>query len=414
MASNHEVLKHQPEPSNKSTFGCIANRIGTSASGLISSSLLRPDPLSVRSSLSSIGGDGSKARISTTSSSDSTSSPSIAAGGLARDDTWPPGPIPQIQEQATQAGHLQQWRHQPYQTTITSEFEDFVSDSARLQAQPRATTQIDQTGGEYRFHAGSTPGFAAIQMGQFQAGVLADESCQATEASPSQVSTEWFSSPIRDSAGPEDFTSDWKRLHVQHFGDIQTAQYRHKPGHRTTTDGSSSALRSPKDLVHPPVVIKSPSDIPEDGAEVVSLLSDPEFFPAGEFNDQLQSSIDDLLLEDGWLSGAMASASSQSRETSQLDSFFGYHKSKAAPSVAALAGSPSDEKIAVNRGYRCFPARYVEEVWGYFSGTAPPVAVKKYPKWDEANDKGRTTALSRLVMVFNHLGPNPTEFASQN
>lgn len=424
MASNHEDLslieprEHQPGPPNKSTFGSIANRIGKSASGLISSSLLRPDPLSVCSSLASIGGDGSKARPASASSSPSTSSSSIAAEGLTRHDTWPARSKPQDQEQATQASHLEQWRHHPSQNTTTSEFDNFVSDSKRPQAQLRATAQVDQTNDDDDFLAGSTPGFAAIQMVQFQAGVLADESCQATNASSSQLAIERFFNPIRDRSGLEDFTSDWKRLHVQHIGDIQ------KPDHRASTDRSSSALRSPKNIVHLSNMIESPFIVPEDGAEVVSLLSDPEFYPGGEFNDQLQSSIDDFLLEEeSWMSGATAPMSSQSRETSEPESLFCHLKSKVAMSVANLAESPSEEQIALDRDYPRFPARYIEDVWGYFSrnkpkrqarGTVHSVAVKKYLKLNEANDKGRTTALNRLVMVLNHLGPNPTEFGAQD
>lgn len=171
-------------------------------------------------------------------------------------------------------------------------------------------------------------------------------------------------------------------------------------------------------------MVESPSFVPEDGAEVVSLLSDPEFYPGGELNDQLQSSIDEFLLEEeSWMSGAMAPMSSQSRETSEPESLFGHLKSKAAMSVANLAEPPSEEQIALDRDYPRFPARYIEEVWGYFSSTKPKrlargtvhsVAVKNYLKLDEANDKGRTTALNRLIMVLNHLGPNPTEFGAQN
>ncbi|MCJ1346365.1 hypothetical protein MMC31_004581 [Peltigera leucophlebia] len=420
MASNHgdqnniEPREHQPDPSKRSTLGSVANRIGTSASGLISSSLLRPDPLSVCSSLASIGGDGSKARPTSASSSASTSSSSIVVEGLSGDGTWLSRSFPQDQDQATQTSHLEQWRHYSRQNMITSEFDDFVSDSKRPQSQIRATIEADQTVGQYGFHAGSTPGFVAIQMDQLQAGVLADESCQATKASPSQLVTESFINPIRDRSGPEDFTSDWKRLRVKHFGETRSAQYRQKPGHRTTTGSSTSALRSPKNFVHLSNMIESPSIFPEDGAEVVSLLSDPEFSPGGEFNDRLQSSSDDFLLEgESWMSGAMASISSQSRETTEPDSFFGHRKPKAAPSAVNLAGSPSEEQIVFTREYPRFPARYIEEVWGYFSGTQPE-AVQKYRKLDETHYKGRTTALSRLVMVFNHLGPNPTTFGAQN
>lgn len=428
MASNREEhsriepREHQPEPLNKRTFGSIANRIGTSATGLISSSLLRPDPIYVYSSLASIGGDGSKARPTSASSSASSSSSLIAAGGRnTSDDTWPARSKPQGQERATQASYLEQWRNHPHQNTITSEFGDFVSDSKRPQAQLLASTQVDQTGGEYGFHAGSTQGFAAIQTAQFQAGVLTDESRQATNASPSQLATERFFNPIRDRSSPEDSISDWHQLHFQHFGDIQPAQYRQKPGHRTTTDTSSSALRSPKNFVRLSNIIESPSVVPEDGAEVVSLLSDPEFCPGGEFNDQLQSSFDEFLLEgESWMSGAMPS---QSKETLEPDSLFSHLNSKAAPSAANLAGSPPEEQKAFSRDYPRFPARYIEEVWGYFSGikpkhlarsTVPSVAAKKYPRLDEANDKGRTTPLNRLVMVLNHLGPNPTKFGAQS
>lgn len=167
----------------------------------------------------------------------------------------------------------------------------------------------------------------------------------------------------------------------------------------------------------------TPSDLPDDGAEVVSLLSDPEFCPGGEFNDQLQYSIDDFLLgEESWLMGATASTSSQLRETSEPGPLFGHLESKAAPRAAALLVSSSDEQMAFTCDYPRFPARYVEEVWGFFTstkpkhlarGTVPSGAVEKDPKWNGASDKGNLTALNRLVMVLNHLGPNPTKFGAQ-
>lgn len=378
MASNHEDHSHiepkenQPDPSNRGTFGSVANRIGASASGLISSSLRRPDPLSVCSSLASIGSDGIKARPVSASSSASTSSSSLAVGGLSSDGTWLARSTSQDQGQATQTSHLEQWRHYACRNTVTSEYDDFVSDS---KAQ---TIQVGQTVGEYGSHAGSTPGSAAIRLGQFQAGIPADGSCQATKASPSQPITESFFNPIIDGSSPEDFTSDWKRLHVSSM-------------------------------------MKSSSVVPEDGAEVVSLLSDTRFCPGGEFN-QLQPSIDEFLLEgESWMS-----MSSQSKEIPESDSLW---KSKAAPSAVNLAGPSPNEKIMCARDYLRFPARYTEEVWGYFSstkpkqlvrGTVPSVAVNEYPKLDEPNDMGRFTALNRLVMVLNHLGPNPTKFEALN
>lgn len=202
------------------------------------------------------------------------------------------------------------------------------------------------------------------------------------------------------------------------------AQYRQKTSHRTNTDGARSGLRSPKNVVQLPNMIDTPSHVPDDGAEVVFLLSDPEFCPGGEFNDQLQYSIDDFSLgEESWLMGATASTSSQPRETSEPEPLFDRLESKAVPSAAALLGSPSDEKMALTCDYPRFPARYVEEVWGFFtstkpkclaSGTVPSEAVKKVPQLNGANEKGKTTALNRLVMVLNHLGPNTTKFGAQN
>lgn len=430
MASNREdhsriePAEHQPDPLKKSMFGSIANRIGQSASGLISSSLLRPDPLSVCSSVAFIGGDGNKAPPTSASSSTSISSSSVAARGLTRDNTWPAPFIPQDQEKAKQASHLEQWRHHAHQNTISSEFDDFTSDSKWTRAQPGATIKTKQSGGEDIFHAGSSPGFAASEIGQPQAGVLADESCRESKAVPPQLSTECFFTSIRDRASPENFTPEWKRLHVQHFGDIQTAQVRQKPGHRTTTDGVISGLQSPKKVVRFPNMIDTPFDIPDDGAEVVSLLSDPEFCPGGEFNDQPQYSIDEFLLgEESRLTGATSPTSSQSRETSGPDLLFGHLESKAAQSAAALLESPAEEQMAFTCDYARFPARYIEEVWGFLAstkpkrlarGTVPSGAVKKDPQWNGANDKGRTTTLNRLVMVLNHLGPNPTKFEAQN
>lgn len=169
-------------------------------------------------------------------------------------------------------------------------------------------------------------------------------------------------------------------------------------------------------------MIDTQSDIPDDGAEVVSLLSDPEFCPYGEFNDQPQYSIDESLLgEESWLTGATASKSSQSRQTSEPDSLFLHLKSKAAPSTAALLGSSSDEQMAFNCDYPRFPARYVEEVWGFFTSTkpkrlarstVPSGGVRKDPQLNGVNEKGKTTVLNRLVMVLNHLGPNPTKFGA--
>lgn len=431
MASNHEdhsriePTEHQPDPLRINMFGSIANRIGTSASGLISSSLLRLDPLSVCSSVASIGGDGNKAPPTLASSSTSTSSSSIARTiGLARDDTWPAPSIPQDQEKATLASHLEQWRHHHPQTKITSEFDDFVSDSKRSQAQPWAATQTNQSSGEHIFHAGLNPGFAASQIDQSQAGVLTDESCRGSKAIPSQLSTECSFTSIRDKACFEDFTPEWKRLHMQHFGDFQTAQYRQKPGHRTNTDSARPGLRSPNNVVQLPNMIDKASHVPDDGAEVVFLLSDPAFCPGGEFNDQFQYAIDEFSLgEESWLTGAMASTSSQSRETSEPDPLFGHLESKATPSAAALLVSPSDEKMALTCDYPRFPARYVEEVWGFFtstkpkrlaSGSIPSGAVKKVSQLNGANENGKPTALNRLVMVLNHLGPNTTKFGAQN
>lgn len=431
MASNHEdhsriePTEHQPDPLKNSMFGSIANRIGTSASGLISSSLLKLDPLSVCSSVEFIGGDGSKAPPTSASSSTSISSSYIArTRGLARDDTWPAPSIPQDQEKATQASHLEQWRHHHHQNKITSEFDDFVSDSKRSQAQPWALTQTNQSGGEHIFQAGLDPGFAASQIDQSQAGVLTDESCRESKAIPSQLSTECFFTSIRDRAGFEDFTPEWKRLHIQHFGDIQTAHSRQKPGHRTNTDGARPGLRPPKNVVQLPNMIETPSHVPNDGAEVVFLLSDPEFCPGGEFNDQFQYSIDEFPLGDeSGSAGAMASKSSQSMANSEPDPLFGHLESKATPSAAAALGLPSDENMALICDHPRFPAKYVEEVWGFFtstkpkrlaSGTIPSGAVKMVPQLNRANEKGRTTALNRLVMVLNHLGPNTTMFGAQH
>lgn len=427
MASNHEdhsriePTEHQPD----SMFGSIANRIGTSASGLIPSSFLKLDPLSVCSSVNFTGGDGSKAQPTSASSSTSISSSYIArTRGLARDDTWPAPYILQDQEKATQASHLEQWRHHHHQNKITSEFDDFVSDSKRSQAQPWALTQKNLSGGEHIFQAGLNPGFAASQIDQSQAGVLTDESCRESKAIPSQLSTECSFTSIKDCAGFEDFTPEWKRLHIQHFEDIQTAQYRQTPGHRTNTDGARPGLRSPKNVVQLPNMIDTPSHVPADGAEVVFLLSDPEFCPGGEFNDQFQYSIDEFSLEDESRStGAMTSKSSQSRATSEPDPLFGHLESKATPSAVALLGLPLDERMALTCDYPRFPAKYVEEVWGFLtstkpkrlaSGTIPSGAVKKVPQLNGANEKGKTTVFNRLVMVINHLGPNTTKFGAQN
>lgn len=422
--SRIEPAEHQPDPSKKSMFGSIANRIGQSASGLISGSLLRPDPLSVCSSLAFIGSDSNKAPPTLASSSTYTSSSFSATRELTRDDTWLAPSIPQDQEKATQANHLEQWRYHPRQNTITSEFDDFVSDSKRTQAQPREATQKNQSSSEHIFHARSFPRFAASQIGQSQAGALTDESCRESKTIPLQLSTDCFFTSIRDRASPEDFTPEWKRLHTQHFGDIQKAQYSQKPGHRTTTDGARFGLQSPRNVVHLPNMADTPSDIPDDGAEVVSLLSDPEFCPGGGFNDQLQYSIDELLPgEESWLTGASASTFSQSRETLEPDTLFRHLETKAAPSTAALLRSPSEGQMAYACDYSRFPARYIEEVWGFFASTkpkrlarltVPSGALKKDPQWNGANDKGRTTALNRLVMVLNHLGPNPTKFGAQN
>lgn len=431
MASNHEdhsrieATNHQPDSLKNSMFGSIASRIGTSASGLISSSLLKLDPLSVCSSVDFIGGEGNKAPPTSASSSTSISSSYIArTRGLARDDTWPAPSISQDQEKATQASQLQQWRHHHHQNRITSEFDDFLSDSKRSQSQPWALTQTNQSGGEHIFHAGLNPGFAVSKIDQSQAGVFTDESCRESKATLSQLSTECSFTSIRDRAGFEDFTPEWKRLQIQHFGNIQTTQHRQKPGHRTNIDGASPDLRSPKNVVQLPNMIDTPSHAPDDGAEVVCLLSDPEFCPGGEFNDQFQYSIDEFSLGDeSGSTGVMASTSSQSRATSEPDPLFGQIESKATPSAVALLGLPSDEKMALTCDYPRFPARYVEEVWGFFtstkpqrlaSGTVPSGAVKKVPQLNGANEKGKPTALNRLVMVLSHLGPNTTKSGAQN
>lgn len=431
MASNHEdhsridPKEHQPDPLKKSMIGSIANRIGTSASGLISSSLFKLDPLSVCSTVNSLGGDGDKAPPTSASSSASASSSYIArTRGLAGDDTWPAPSIPQDHGNETQASHSEQWRHHHHQNKIASEFDDFVSYSKGSQPQPWALSQTNQSGVEYIFHTGLKPGFAASQRDQSQAGVLTDESCRESKAIPSQLSTEGSFTSIRDRPGFGDFTPEWKRLHIQHFGDIQTDQYRQKLGHRTTTDGARPGLRLPKNVVQLPTMIDTRSHIPDDGAEVVFLLSDPEFCPGGESHDQFQYSIDEFSLGDETEStGAMASISSQWRATSEPDPLFGHLESKATPSGVALSGLPSDEKMALNCDYPLFPARYVEEVWSFFtstkpkrlaSGTLPSEAVKKIPQLNGANEKRKPTALNRLAMVLLHLGPNTSKFGAQN
>lgn len=406
-------------------FGSIANRIGTSASGLISSSLLKLDPLSACSTVEFIGGDGNKELPTSASSSASVSSSHIArTRGLARDDTWPAPSIPQDHGNATQASHLEQWKHHHYQNKIASEFDDFVSASKRSQPQPWALNQTYQSGVEHILHVGLEPGFAASQIHQSQPGVLTDESCRESKAIPSQLSTECSFTSIIDRPGFEDFTPDWKRLHMQHFGDVQTAQYRQKLGHGTTTDGARPGLRSPKNVVQLPNMIDTRSHFPDDGAEVVYLLSDPEFCPGEEPNDQFQYSIDEFSPESESVStGAMASTSFQSRAISEPNPLYGNLESKATPSGVALLGLPSDEKMALNCDYPRFPARYVEEVWGFFtstkpkrlaSGTFPSRAVKKIPKLNGANEKGKHTVLNRLAMVLHHLGPNTTNFGVQN
>lgn len=429
MASNHEdhgridPTEHQPDPLKKRMFGSIANRIGTSASGLISSSLLKLDPLSVCSTVDFIGGDGNKAPPTSASSSASASSPYIArTRGLARDDTWPAPPMPQNHGNATQASHVEQWRHHHPQNKIASEFDDFVSASKRSQPQPWALTQTNQSGVEHIFDAGLKPGFAASPRDQSQAGVFTDESCLESKAIPSQVSTECSFTSIRDRPGFGDFTPEWKRLHIQYFGDIQTAQYRQKLGHRTTPDGARPGM--PKNVVQLPTMIDTRSHVPDDGAEVVFLLSDPEFCPGGESNDQFQYSIDEFSLEEeSGSTGAMESTSSQSRATSEPDPLFSHLESKATPSGVALLALPSDQKMALNCDYPRFPARYVEEVWGFFtgtkrkrlaSGTLPSGAVIKIPQLNGANEKEKPTALNRLAMVLQHLGPNTTKFGAQN
>lgn len=431
MASNYEdhgridPTEHQPDPLKKRMFGSIANRIGTSASGLISSSLLKLDPLSVCSTVDFIGGDGNKAPPTSASSSDSASSLYIArTRGLAWDGTWPAPPMPQNHGNATHASHLEQWRHHHPQTKIASEFDDFVSASKRSQSQPWALTQTNQSGVEHIFDAGLKPGFAASTRDQSQEGVFTDESCRESKAIPSQLSTtECSFTSIRDRPGFGDFTPEWKRLHIQYFGDIQTAQYRQKLGHRTITDGARPGMRSPKNVVELPNMIDTRSHVPDDGAEVIFLLSDPEFCPGGESNDQFQYSIDEFSLEEeSGSTGAMASTSSQSRATSEPDPLFSHLESKATPSGVVLA-LPSDEKMALNCNYLRFPARYVEEVWGFFTGTKrrslasdtlPSGAVIKIPQLNGANEKEKPTALNRLAMVLQHLGPNTTKFGAQN
>lgn len=357
--------------SEENTFGSLATCIGASAYGLITKSLLIPDPHTVGSSLASLAGGGSKGGSSTASTI--LPGPSSSRGYL-----WREGEV------------LQLWEHGFNGSTAPSD----------------PLSSIEYSSKEGRFSPpwelhGSSEDASTIPAGTGSS----DECLWRNNASHSLGYG--FPQSIEDYLFPD---SQQSRLQPV----AQTAQSSPKPTHPWLTSCKTSNLGCVDKARIQQKITLPRFDTQADGAAVVTLLADPAFSPG----------LDIDYLSPSW----MVLSVSESRDFIRRVRM-NQHVDEPSEPPTANPSSAVEEPSQVNAGEETqldiaarFQAesiwlptwletydRYQEDVW------APPAAgefsVHKMKRAEGKSDreivKKKNPAIGRLAMVLRHFNHVP-------